>query len=272
MRKTRLWMMWAIATCCVAGFNVSSCKEERVEILPVSGVLDEKLPNDTAPAVVYEAIHRAFIDRFENVLDDRENHVSVWSLVNCNPDVSSEGFGIIVTKDKESTKLPDLHHGKNPAARYDAQEDVLWLSCGDMEGTGVLVERLHKFRFSDDNSAHIVSSLDPYDVQQALLERLGYSINGERITFYDGEQELCVSTNHTTDMGGFDEENPVWIGEQIRYDLTGESLSVHVTPGVKFTTGLVLTYDDMPTLSASVTLKDDGSFALGELEVVEDAN
>ena len=67
-------------------------------------------------------------------------------------------------------------------------------------------------------------------------------------------------------MGGFDSEQPVWIGEQIQYDLSGTTPQLLVTPGIKYTTGLVLTYDDMPTLSASITLTDDGQVNIGKLE------
>ena len=39
-----------------------------------------------------------------------------------------------------------------------------------------------------------------------------------------------------------------------------------VTPGINFTTGLVLTYDDMPTLTAPVTIGEDGKASIGELQ------
>ncbi|MBO4642140.1 MAG: hypothetical protein J5661_04715 [Bacteroidaceae bacterium] len=268
MKQTKLWMIAAIMTLCGTSLHLSGCKEERVVILPVSGTLEEAFPTDTAPAIVHEAMDYAFMDRYESILNDKENHVSVWSLVHCNPGISSEGYGIIVTKDKESTKLPDIYHGKNPQARYDAQKRVLWLTCDVMEGTGVHVEKLYMLRFSEDNKAHIVSTIDPYDMQQTLCERLGYRIDGERITFYEGERELCVSTNHTTDMGGFDDEQPIWIGEQISYELSGDDPYVRIVPGVKFTTGLVLTYDDMPTFAACVDLQDDASFDIDDLKTV----
>ena len=66
-------------------------------------------------------------------------------------------------------------------------------------------------------------------------------------------------------MGGFDSEQPVWIGEQIQYDLSVDVPCLLVTPGVNFTTGLVLTYDDMPTLKATVTIGEDGSVNIGDL-------
>ena len=52
-------------------------------------------------------------------------------------------------------------------------------------------------------------------------------------------------------------EQPVWIGEQIRYELDG-GLTVLVTPGLSFQTGKVLLYDDSPTLAATVALTPEG--------------
>jgi len=267
MKKTKLWMIATILVLCGSSVVLTGCKvKAKAEIRSVAGTLEDILPLDTAPATVHEAMNLAFMDRYENALDDKENGVSVWYLVNCNPGVSSEGFGLIVTKNKQSTQLPNIYHGRNPRAHYDAQKGVLWIICGVMEGTGVQVERLYMLRFSDDNKAHIVSAIDPYDMQHVFQERLNYSIDGDEITFYEGHQELCVATNHTTDMGGFDEAQPIWIGEQISYDLSSGAPRVMVVPGVKFTTGLVLTYDDMPTLMASVDIHDDGSFEIGKIE------
>ena len=67
-------------------------------------------------------------------------------------------------------------------------------------------------------------------------------------------------------MGGFDSEQPLWIGEQIQYDLSGNAPLMLITPGVKFTTGLVLTYDDMPTLAAPLTISEDGKVSISELK------
>ena len=49
----------------------------------------------------------------------------------------------------------------------------------------------------------------------------------------------------------------------ITYDLSVPAPRLLVTPGVKFTIGLVLTYDDMPTLSVPLILADDGTVGLG---------
>ncbi|MBQ2104361.1 MAG: hypothetical protein II478_04225, partial [Bacteroidales bacterium] len=78
-------------------------------------------------------------------------------------------------------------------------------------------------------------------------------------------QVLCTVTNTITDMGGLDIEQPVWIGEQISYSLKDGDLYLQVTPGVKFTTGLVLMYDDMPELTAKVAMSGNGYLQIGDI-------
>ena len=134
-----------------------------------------------------------------------------------------------------------------------------------MEGSGVRVEWLYQIRFGDNDLAYVAAVLNPFDVQQALCQRLGFNINGQNITFFDGNRQLGTATNTMTDMGGFDEEQPLWIGEQLFYDLSGDNVLLQVVPGVKFTTGLVLTYDDMPTLSLPVAIASDGTPTFGEI-------
>ena len=133
-----------------------------------------------------------------------------------------------------------------------------------MEGTGTHVECPYLLRFNNDGHAEIVNSIDPYDMQQAICKRLGYEIKDEQIFFYDGKKHIHTATNHVKDMGRFDNE-AIWIGEQISYDISGKKLKVSFTPGVKFVVGQVLIYDDMPTLTSEVTLSDDGSFTLSDI-------
>ena len=135
---------------------------------------------------------------------------------------------------------------------------------GDMEGTGVNVERPYLLRFDDNGYASIANSIDPYEMQQALCKVLTYSINGQEITFYGDGKELAKATNKMEDMGGF-MDDAIYIGEQISYSIEGP-ITVHVTPGVNFVVGKVLHYDDMPTISATVTLKDDGGFSLSDFK------
>ena len=97
---------------------------------------------------------------------------------------------------------------------------------------------------------------------------MGYSIEGETISLYDGNKLLATVTNSVKDMGGFDDGQPLWIGEQLYYDVSSGDPKVIFTPGVKYTTGLVLIYEDMPELSAPVTVDENGLFTIHEITVV----
>lgn len=109
------------------------------------------------------------------------------------------------------------------------------------------------------------ASISLYDVQQALCSRLGYSVEGEDITFYVDGEAVSTVTNTITDMGGFDDD-AIWIGEQMSLEKGTDGLQVCVTPGVKFITGLVLHYENMPTFTADVTLSDAGELTLTNLQ------
>jgi len=61
----------------------------------------------------------------------------------------------------------------------------------------------------------------------------------------------------------------LWIGEQLYYDISGDEPKVVFTAGVKYTTGLVLTYDDMPELSAPVTVDENGMITIHEINCNE---
>lgn len=249
-----------------------ACNGKKEATGSVSGTLEGRITSEPAPEKVHQAMTLAYIDRYEPVLNDSDAGVSVWSLVNCNPDVPSDGYGIHFIKDKVVTRFPDIYHGNNPHAFYNAATGDLWLFCGVMEGTGVEVEKAHLVRFDDNCIACIATSIDPYDVQEMIRERLTYRIKGEEITFLDGEEIVASTKNTVTNMGGFDSENPVWIGEQIRFDADDAGLCVIITPGIKFTTGLVLTYDDMPDLKAGIDPDGDGGFKLGKISACEAPN
>ena len=224
---------------------------------PVNGTMEEAVAPGDAPQAVYDLMKQVNLDdRYETVMDDKTTGVAVYSLLNCGDTVSSEGYGIVVGKGDVKTALPQLRHGRMPRARYDASTGDLWILGSDMEGTGVNVERPYLLRFDDDGYAHIVNSIDPYEMQEALCKALTYSINGQEITFYAEEKELAKATNTMEDMGGF-MDDAIYIGEQIAYSIEGP-LTVHVTPGVNFVVGKVLHYDDMPTISATVTMTDSG--------------
>ena len=268
MKQQKLWVLAAILIFCgqtIYFSSCSSCKSSRVETSFVAGTLDSPVVIDEAPAQVLEAIVRS--ERFHQyeIMSDTACNISVEAIAEVDT-TSTGGFGIVVVKNAISTTFPNLNHKRSPMASYDKDHNTLWFTCNAMSGTGIQVDRLYQIRFGDNDIAYIAFSVEPYDLQQQLCQRLGYSIDGEKITLWDGAREIATVTNTVTDMGGFDNEQPVWIGEQIGFDLSGSAPRLLVTPGVKFTTGLVLTYDDMPTLSAPLSIADDGTVSIGDLE------
>ena len=248
-------MAAALVVCTI----LMGCKGKVAEVKPVSGTLEEAFGLESAAQEIREAMDSvALDDRFEKTFEDEKEGVAVWSLMRLSEEESSEGMGIVVVKGSEATAFPDIRHGTQ----------TLWFAGAEMEGTGIRVERLYKLHIADDGSASIVQSIDPYDMQQALLQRLGYSIEGQSISFYDQKRLLCCVTDTVSDMGGFDEE-PVWIGEQLSYDLSDATIRVLCLPGLKYVTGLVLNYDVMPTISATLTLNQDGGFVLDNIGIKE---
>ena len=244
-----------------------SCKGKKVETKPVKGVLEEPVKEGAASEMVNATLDRHVLDsNFENLLLDTVNKVAVWSLVRCDSATSSEGFGMVVAKGGMATILANLRHGNTPTARYDAVNDCLWLTGVSMEGTGVHVERLYLIKFPENGPATIAATIDPYEMQQALCDQLKYSVKGEKITLYCGDQEPVTVINTVKDMGDF-YDDALWFGEQLSYDISGENVYVRATPGVSFVTGKVLHYDDMPTISAKVTLNADGSFTLSDVKI-----
>ena len=114
---------------------------------------------------------------------------------------------------------------------------------------------------------NIEKTIEPYQMQQEIIEHLRYSVKGEQITFYGDGEKIVTAQNTVKDMGGLDAEQPIWVGEQISYNLNNGKPRVCFVPGVKFTTGLVLTYVDMPTISASIDYEADGSLTLTDFKV-----
>ncbi len=263
MKEMKQWLMVA-AVAALCGMMMTGCKGNATQ-RPVNGTMEEAVTPGDAPQAVVDLMKRVNIDDcYEAMMEDKTTGVSVWSLLKCSDEVSSEGYGIVVAKGDVKTALPQLRHGRMPRAHYDAATGDLWILGSDMEGTGVNVERPYLLRFGDDGYASIVNSIDPYEMQQALCKALTYSIDGQEITFYAEGKELAKATNTITDMGDF-MDDAIYIGEQISYGIEGP-ITVNITPGVNFVTGKVLHYDDMPTLSATVTMKDDGSITLSDFK------
>lgn len=266
MNMKRTVILW-IALILTAGSVAVSCKGKKVETKPVKGVLEEPVREGTAPEQVVATLDRHVLDQnFEMILNDTVNNVHVWSLVRCDSTTSSEGFGIVVAKDGRATIFADIRHGNTPEAHYNKASGTLWFKGASIEGTGTHVDRFYQIGFREDGPHYIVATIDPYEMQQALINELKYSIKDDVITLYNGEKELAKVTNTVKDMGDFFDD-AVWLGEQITYNINTDELFVLAEPGVSFVTGKVLHYDDMPAITARVTLNNNGSFTLSDINV-----
>ena len=245
------------AYCCLATTMLlfASCVET-LEVKPVCGTIDAPVAEDTLPKHVQQAMDKALKYHQYEIMSDTVNNVSVLCIAEADQQ-PTEGYGITVVKNGTSTTFASMRNTREPRAAFDSASGDLWLSTSAIEGTGVQVERLYKLRFQGD-SAVVAAVLDPYSSQQILCQRLGYTTEGEQITFYVDGKATTTAENTLADMGGFDDD-AVWIGENITYDLRDPQPRVCVTPGLKFVTGLVLFYDDMPTLTADVELTAEGN-------------
>ena len=263
MSKNLIWML-AVVICPL----VTACKGTSAGFSHVRGTLDGPLTEDSVPARVLEAMERAERYHQHDLMSDTIASVAVFSIDEADT-TSTEGFGIVVTKGAVSTTFPHIRNVRQPRACYDREKGNLWLTSSQMEGTGVAVERPYLVRFGDNDIAYIAATIDPYDMQQALCQRLRYAVEGREVTLYDGDQHLVTVVVNETNMGDL-YEDAVWIGEQLTYEADSDGLTVCVTPGLSFNTGLVLLYDDMPTLKVRVTLDEDGAFTLGSIKVRSD--
>lgn len=267
----------------IAGLSLTSCNQKYTK--PLNGVLDFVFKSEVPEKVNKIKEEFGFDENYEKLLDEKKDGVGVYNVYGFKDGTSSEGYGIVVHKDGVWSAFPEICHGKNPLARYDKKRNSLWLTGGVMEGTGVFVEKLYHIKFNEDGKAHLAGTIDPYIMQEELCKKFSYSIKNDKITFYASEskperhltnprrwfdkitssevRELCTRENKVKDMGGFDED-AIWIGEQLFYDISGDDLYVYFVPGVKFVTGLVLHYENMPTLTARITIDKDGKFTLSD--------
>ena len=96
-------------------------------------------------------------------------------------------------------------------------------------------------------------------------------MEGKQITLYNDKQPIYTATNTITDVRGFDDQ-AVWIGEQIAYDISGDDIVVQITPGVNYVVGKVLLYDDMPTITALVNIDENGKPTLNDVEIAKESD
>lgn len=239
----------------------------RTAVKPVCGILEAPVPEDSASDVVRRAFSEATLYHQYEMMSDTVNNVSVWAITEAD-EQSTEGYGIVVMKNRTSTTFQHIRNTRQPRAAYNSLTGDLWLAASAIEGSGVQVERLYQIRFVGD-SAVIASVIDPYDMQQVFGQRIGYSVEDGQITLYiDGQPVTCEHSVQDTEPRPSFDDNAVWIGEQISYDLSNEQPQVCITPGVKLVTGPVLCYDDMPTFTAQVQTDADGDIVLSDIETL----
>ena len=265
MRKSFVTSVLCLAICLM----MAGCKSTTIDTKSMAGTLDTPLLHDSIPVNIQKAMDNALRIHHHEVMSDTTANIAVLSIDEIDQ-TSSEGFGFMVTKGAVSTNFLNIRNARQPQAKYNAKTGDLWLTSCAMSGTGVNVEWLYQIRFKEDGKAYIKAELNPYTVQQELLKRIDYTIDGENVTIYDREKSLTTITNTITDMGGFDDEAPMWIGEQLYYDLSGDEPKLVFVPGVKFTTGLALLYDDMPDFSAPITIDENGNPTIREITVIKE--
>ena len=266
MKQIKQWLM-AAAVVALCGM-MTGCKADAGK--PVNGTMDAPVEMGNAPEAVYKVMKQISRtdERLEMLLEDKASGVEVYSLMKCDDETSSEGYGFLVAKGDVVTVFPQIRHGNMPRACYDAATGDLWLAGGEVEGTGVLAENLYRLHFDDKGNAEVVTTVNPYVVQQAAIKMLTYKVEGQEITFYSEGNELAHVTNTITDMGDI-MDDAIYIGEQIAYGLDAP-LTVHITPGLNFVTGKVLLYDNMPTLIATVTLDENGGVTLSDFKAMKE--
>ena len=78
---------------------VSGCKNKVSGSQPVKGTLEKQLGTDSMPkavSIVLKVAEKTTGDeRFECIMEDKENGIGVWGLMKCNDTISSEGYGRI---------------------------------------------------------------------------------------------------------------------------------------------------------------------------------
>ena len=250
-----IWTCGILAGCSGrAGTPSNNGKAEKTKA--VHGALLEKTIPDAAPQAVRDAILADEpAGEYEDLLESEE--VRAAALMLCPDSVSAEGYGILVRKGEVTSRFPDIRHGRMPRVRYIETEDCLWLVGADMEGTGTQVERLYRLSLDHNGQAGIAASVDPFDVQTVLRQHLAYDVNGSTVTLYADGRQIFTMVSSVENMGELDSD-AVWIGEQLTYDISGPAPKVCVVPGLRFTAGPVLVYDEMPAITASIHFGDDG--------------
>ena len=199
---------------------------------------------------------------FECIYGDIDSDLSVWSLMSEKDNEILNYHGIIIRSNGEDYTFPDIYHGKNPSADYNENTHTVFLAGGTVEGTNTHAEALYAFDVKDDGVTY-VTMLDPYEVQEYIVEKVTYDVNVNDITFKFNKKVLAEMTNHEDGAGAL---RAIAVGEQMYYEFDeNHNANVFVTPGLKFGAGTNLYYGDSPVLKIDVSLNDD-KFVLGDIK------
>lgn len=228
-----------------------------------------KVSNSDSEKKVEEKLQNADLAKdnknFENICGEVDEGISVWSLVSDGSEESLDKKGIIIRKDGVNYNFPNVYHGNNPIAEVNEESGLVLFAGGFMEGTGVHSEAFYVFKPNASGDYEIVNAISPYKVQNKIIDMIKYSIDGNKITFKNGNKTICETVNMEDGMGALSE---VWVGEQISYEFDEDcNVKVNITPGKKFSDGIVLMYDAMPTFVANMNY-DDKNANLTNLIVV----
>ena len=150
---------------------MASCKSTTIDTKPMAGTLDAPLLTDSIPAHVQKAMDKALKLHNHEVMSDTASNIAVFSIDEIDQ-TPSEGFGFVVTKGAVSTNFLNILNTRQPQAKYNVKTGDLWLTSCAMSGTGVNVEKLYQIRFQEDGKAYIKNEINPYAVQQELLQRI----------------------------------------------------------------------------------------------------
>lgn len=256
----------------IAGFFcVAACGSGADKRLPLRGTNDTWYCEPVLPEALLKELGAPIIDgrNYECILDDKVNGVEVWNLM-LVPGTDEPAYsGVVIRNNGIATGLPYVLHGYCSSARYDPESSVLWYTGTSSSGTGIHEEELYLIEFNDAGTAYVTCHIEPIPIQDKFLENLSYSVRDSIITVWKADERLFEANALVEDMGGYD-ENAVWIGEQIRYDISGKRPVAILSPGVKFITGLVLSYEGMPDLCSELDIeKGTSSFGLVEIRVIK---
>ena len=113
---------------------MAGCKSSGVNTVPMVGILDMPLQEDSIPANVKNAMDNAIKFHSHEIMSDTIANIAVFAIDEIDQ-TPSEGYGIMVTKGTETTNFLNIRNTRQPQAKYDAKTDDLWLTSSALSDT-----------------------------------------------------------------------------------------------------------------------------------------